>query len=135
MVLMCLGKNIDGTETLSFNNLPLKNSVEVEILGITLDRSMGFKTHIKDICRKAGQKLSPLLRISLYLDHGKKVSLYKSVIKFQFNYSALVWIYCSRQSKNLINRVYERDPRLTCRNETNKQFQQILREKKERTIH
>ena len=66
---------------------------------------------------------------------GKNIDGTETLIKFQFNYSALVWIYCSRQSKNLINRVHERDPRLTCRNETNKQFQQILREKKERTIH
>ena len=28
----------------------------MEILGITLDKSMGFNTHIKNICRKAGQK-------------------------------------------------------------------------------
>ena len=43
---MCLGKNIDDTETLSFNDLALKNSKEVEILGITLNRSMGFNTAI-----------------------------------------------------------------------------------------
>ena len=41
---ICLGKNIDDTETLSFNDLALKNSKEVKILGITLNRSMGFKT-------------------------------------------------------------------------------------------
>ena len=61
---MCLGKDIDDTETLSFNDLPLKNSKNVEMLGITVDRRMGFNTHIKNICRKAGQKLSALLRIS-----------------------------------------------------------------------
>ena len=94
---MCLGKNINGIETLSFNDLPLKNSIEVEILGITLDRSMGFKTHIKNICRKTGQKLSSLLRISPYLDQGKKVLLYKSVIKFQLNYSAMYLIGCTAQ--------------------------------------
>ena len=77
---MCLGKNIDDTETLSFNDMALKNSKEVEILEITLDRSMSFNTHIKNICRKAGQKLSALLRISPYLDQGKKVLLYKSMI-------------------------------------------------------
>ena len=63
-LLMCLGKDIDDTETLSFNDLPLKNSKNVEMLGITVDRRMGFNTHIKNICRKAGQKLSALLRIS-----------------------------------------------------------------------
>ena len=37
-------------------------------LGIKLDRNMAFNTHIKNICRKAGQRLSALLRISSYLD-------------------------------------------------------------------
>ena len=87
---MCLGKDIDDTETLSFNDLALKNSKEVEILGITLDRSMGFSTHIKNICRKAGQNLKALLRISPHLDQGKKVLLYKSMIKSKFNYCPLV---------------------------------------------
>ena len=63
-LLMCLGKDIDDTETLSFNDLPLKNSKDVEMLGITVDGRMGFNTHIKNVCRKAGQKLSTLLRIS-----------------------------------------------------------------------
>ena len=70
---MCLDKDIDDTETLSFNDLALKNSKEVEILGITLDRSMGFNTHIKNICRKAGHKINALLRISTYFDQGKKI--------------------------------------------------------------
>ena len=65
---MCIGQNVDDAETLNFNNLAIKNSKEVEILGITLDRNMNFYTHIKNICRKAGQKLSALLRISPYLD-------------------------------------------------------------------
>ena len=107
----------------------------MDILGIILDRNKGFNTHIKNICRKAGQKLSILLRISPYLDQGKEVLLYKSMIKSQFNYCPLVWMYCSRQSNNLINRVHERGLRLTYRNETNKEFQQILREKNEPTIH
>ena len=132
---MCLGKDIDDTETLSFNDLALKNNKEVEILGIVLDRSMGFNTHIKNICRKTGQKLGALLRISPYLDQEKKVLLYKSMIKSKFNYCPLVWMFCSRQSNNLINRVNERGLRLTYRNETNKEFQQILRRKNEPTIH
>ena len=119
---MCIGQKIDHAETLNFNNLAIKNSKEVEILGITLDRNMNFHTHIKNICRKAGQKLSALLRISPYLDQRKKVLLYKSMIKSQFNYCPLVWMFCSRQSNNLINKVHERGLRLTCRDET-KDFQ------------
>ena len=127
---MCLGKDIDETETLRFNDLALKNCKEVEILGITLDRSMGFNTHTKNIGRKAGQKLRTLLRISPYLDQGKKVLLCKSMMKSQFSHCPLVWMFCSRQSNNLINRVHERGLRLTYRNQTNNKFQQISREKK-----
>ena len=132
---MCLGKDIDDTETLNFNDLSLKNSKKVEILGITLDRSMDFNTHIKNICREVDQKLSALLRISPYLDQAKKVLLYKSMIRSQFNYCPIVWMYCSRQSNNFINRVDVRGLRVTHRNETNKEFQQILRESNEPTIH
>ena len=74
--------------------LLLKYSKEVEILGITLDGSMGFNTHIKNILRKAGQKLNALLRISPNLYQGKKVLVHKSMIKSQFNYCRLVWMYC-----------------------------------------
>ena len=57
---MCIDQKIDDTETLNFNNLAIKNSKEVEILGIALDRNMNFHTHVKNIFRKAGQKLSAL---------------------------------------------------------------------------
>ena len=57
---MCLGKDIDDTETSSINDLALKNSKEVEIVGITLVKSMGFNTHITNTCRNAGRKLSAL---------------------------------------------------------------------------
>ena len=44
-------------------------------------------------------------------------------------------MFCSRQPNNLFNRVHERGLRLTYRNETNKEFQQIVRGKNEPKIH
>ena len=65
---MWLGKNIDNNEVLNFNNLTLKSSKEVEILGIKIDNNLDFNNHIKSICSKADQKLSVLLRISSNLN-------------------------------------------------------------------
>ena len=48
-------KSFKFAETLNFNNLAIKNSKEVEILGITLDKNMNFHTRIKNACRKAGE--------------------------------------------------------------------------------
>ena len=70
---MCIGKEIDDAETLNFNDLAIKSSKEVEILEITIDRNMNFHIHVENIFRKVRQRLSALLRISPYLDQGKKV--------------------------------------------------------------
>ena len=69
---MCLGKNLDDNEVLNFNNLIIKSSKEVEILGIKIDNDLNFNNHIKSICRKASQKLSALLIISSNVDMNQK---------------------------------------------------------------
>ena len=60
----CLGKNLDDNEVLNFNDLTIKNSKEVEISGIKIDNNLNFNDHVKSICKKAGQKLGALLKIS-----------------------------------------------------------------------
>ena len=75
---MCMGKNSDGIDTLSSNEFNLKNSDYEIILGITIEQKLTFTKHIKNLCKKAGQKLCALLRISPYLDENKK----KAVILF-----------------------------------------------------
>ena len=69
---MFLGQKLDDNEVLKFNNLTIKGSKEVEILGIKIDNNLNFNNHIKSICRKAGQKLSALLRISSNLSMKQK---------------------------------------------------------------
>ena len=49
---MCIGKNVSDSKLLTLNNLNLKNYKEVEVLGITIDRNLTFKGHIKNICKK-----------------------------------------------------------------------------------
>ena len=52
--------------------------------------------------------ISALLRISPYLEDKKKKKLiYNTMIKSQFNYCPLVWMFCSRKSNNLVNKVQE----------------------------
>ena len=70
---MCISKNVCDSELLNLNDLNLKNFKEVEVLGITIDRNLNFKGHTKNICRKAGQKLSALLRISSHINTDRNL--------------------------------------------------------------
>ena len=92
-----------------------------------------MKRHIKNICREAAQKLSPLLRISSHINTDKKTLLYKSIIKSQFTYCPLVWMFCFRQSNYLINKVHERALKLIYQDNCN--FQVLLEKQHDSSIH
>ena len=89
---------------------------------------------IKSISKKADQKLNALLRISPYLKIDKKKVIYNAMIKSQFNYCPLVWMFCSTKPKNMINKVQKRPLRLTYKDNENN-FQTLLNENKETSIH
>ena len=82
---------------------------------------------------KAGQKLNALARISNYLTHDQK-RLLNSIIKSQFSYCPLIWMFCSRSLNNLVNRIHKRALRLI-HNDHVSSFQDILEMTKEKTIH
>ena len=73
------GKNLHVNEILNFYNLRIKNGKKVEILGIRMGNSLNLNNHIKSICRKAGQKLSALLRIFSNFNTRQKKLLDKSM--------------------------------------------------------
>ena len=64
------------------------------------------------MCRKADQKLCALSRISNHMETNQKSLFSNGIIKSQFRYSPLVWIFFSRKSNNLINKIHERSLRI-----------------------
>ena len=56
------------------------------------------------------------------------------MIKSQFNSCPLVWMFCSRKSNNMVNKVQERALRLTYKDNENN-FQTLLNENKETSVH
>ena len=102
-----------NSDTIHLNGTKLANSSYEKPLGILIDSDLSFGKHIKSLCRKAGQKLNAVARISNYLTHDQKRLLLSSIIKFQFSYCPLIWIFYSRSLNNLINRIHERALRLT----------------------
>ena len=86
------------------------------------------------MCKKAPQKLGVLNRISSLLDPKKKSLVFNAVIKSQFNFCPLIWMFSSRRSNNLINRTHERSLR-TVYNDTSSTFQELLQRNRSVSIH
>ena len=111
-----------------------ENNKEEVILGITIDKNLTFDSLTKSISRKAGQKLKALSIISPYLEANKKELLFKSMVKSQFSYCPLVWMFCSRNANNLINKIQERSLRLITNDRTST-LEHLLRTNNEITTH
>ena len=64
---MVLGYKDERYFNIHINNVQIKNSNTVTLLGIIIDKNLTFKTHISELCRRASYKLHSLPRIRKYL--------------------------------------------------------------------
>ena len=130
---MCLGEN-KKNDIITFGNIFLRNSKEEVTLGLTIDNKLSVDNHVKKICRKASQKNCALSRISNYLDSKQKKILLKGMLRSQFSYCPLIWMFSSRKSNNLISNVHERSLRIV-NDDNHSSFKSLLSKCKEITIH
>ena len=80
---------------------------------------------MKNLCKKASQKIGALSRLSNHLNDSQKILILNSIVKSQFSYCPLVWMFCSRTSNNMINKVHERALRVLL-NEHESDFETLL---------
>ena len=83
---MCLRSNLLLDKTYVYKNFKLKKTSVNEILGVIIDRELKFDKRVKDICKKAGNKLNPLTKMGNILNPLQKNTLFRSFINGQLNY-------------------------------------------------
>ena len=106
----------------------------VKLLGIHIDKKLNFEYHIKNILKRANNKLHALMRVRKYLSWEKLRLLMKCFIESQFNYCPLIWMCHSRALNNKINKLHERALRQVYRDKS-LTFEQMLEKDGSFTIH
>ena len=76
---MCLRQNAVN-ETFVYDNSEMKNSKEEKVLGVIIDNKLRFKSHVKNLCKKASQKIWALTRLINYLSDSKKKIIFNALI-------------------------------------------------------
>ena len=69
---MILDKGSRLPAVLNINNIEIRESQKVVLLGLTIDNCLTFKDHIDTLCRNASYKLQALRRIRKHLTSDKK---------------------------------------------------------------
>ena len=98
----------NSTLSMKIDNNSSKERREEKLLGITLDKTLSFKSHLVTICQKASQKLHALSCTSTLLSFTKLKQIMQAFISSQFNYWPLVWMFCDRKINNKINHIHEK---------------------------
>ena len=89
---------------------------------------------MKNLCKKAGQKLHALARIANYMEISKKRSIMNALILSQFSYCPLIWMFQSRKLNHRINKIYERALRIVY-NDHQCTFEEFVERDNSFTIH
>ena len=84
----------------------IKNSDCERLLGIDIDCTVTFKSHINQICSKAREQIKVLARIVPFLNKRKRKLLMNAFFKYQFSYCPLSWMFHSRTLSSMINRLH-----------------------------
>ena len=73
--------------TLSFNNIPLNNSLFQKHLGLTLDIKLNFSEHIKSITIKISKTMGLLRKFQQILPRSTLLTIYKTFIRSPLDYA------------------------------------------------
>ena len=78
---------------LEFRGKTILSSNEIDLLGVTIDTTLSFDSHITKICRKASRQLNALKRLGFYIPLDTRKILANSFIISNCNYCPLVWYF------------------------------------------
>ena len=119
--------------TATIDNSYIESEDEQVLLGITIYSNLTFENHIRNICKKASQKLNALARIAPYMNIQKRRTIMKSFVTSQFSYYPLIWMFHSRRLNNKINSI-QRALRIAYQDNTSA-FQELLNKDNSVSIH
>ena len=105
---MILGKKKHLKYSLKIGSITIKESDEVELEGITIDKALNFKKRIENLCRTTQYKLHALRRIRKYLTLDKAKLLGNAFIDSQFNYAPLIWTFCHKATYLKMQKIHHK---------------------------
>ena len=64
----------DTGVTTKIGELDVKSSREEKLLGVKIDSKLFFENHVSSLCKKASQKLHPLVKVVNFVDLAKRLN-------------------------------------------------------------
>ena len=109
-------------------------SSEERLLGLTIDKELKFRGHLRSICKGASTKVTALTRLARLVPLGRKRLLMGAFVESQFSYCPLLWMFCSKAVNDKINSVHRRALQIVYLDYTSS-FEDLLKRDGSVTVH
>lgn len=97
------------TCTYNLNETPLKEVSNIKDLGVTVDSSFNFRSHIDNVVKKASQLSGFISRqIKIFKDPKVIIPLYNSLVRSTLEYNSSVWSPGYAVHSNRLERIQKR---------------------------
>ena len=104
-----MGKKTFGKKlVLKISDSEIKCEEVVKLLGVDIDYQLNFDQHISSLCRKAGQQLYVLKRLSPFLSKLNRLTIFYTFILSNFNYCPQAWHFCNEKNSRKLEKIQER---------------------------
>ena len=127
---MILGKRSRLPVILNINNIKIRESQKVMLLGLTIDNCLTFKDHIDTLCRNASYKLHALRRIRKYLTPDKAKVLYNA---FLISYASIIWMFYKKTDYLKMEKIQHKALKIVFN--SNESFEDLFLHSNEVSIH
>ena len=84
-------KQLKTKLNVTINNAMIGEVSSIKYLGVTLDKHLNWKEHVKQIARKLRRNIGILSRLRYFLDLNNLIQLYYSLIYPFLTYGLIVW--------------------------------------------
>ena len=126
--------DVNSELNIEIENECISNSSCEKILSVHFDNKLKFNIHVNKLCKKAGQKLHALARVSTFMSMNQKKLLMNAFISSQFSYCPLIWMCHSRTLNTKINKIHKRALRIVFK-DNNSSFDVLIQKAGTVKIH
>ena len=131
---MILGPSDDKCFFPKINAIEIRNTIEVELLGLTIDYKLKFDAHKDKLYTTARFKLYALRRIRKFLTLEQGKLLANSFVNTHFGYAPLIWIFTSKNSVLKVNKIHQTTLRAVY-DDYNSTYEELLGSHNDISIH
>ena len=104
--------NLSDSPSLTINNMTVEQVSSTKSLGVCIDQTLNWESHIENISKKIASAIGAIKRIRHQIPFNVVVNVYNSLVQPHFDYCCEVWADCNKGLSDRLQKLQNRAARI-----------------------